>query len=361
MAAQPFHLGWDQPVDLRFGPGCLSALEADRPFLVLADRTALSYEAESALVEQLGANSLHWLWTHPEPATVSHAHSLCEEAWPALRHHPECGVLAIGGGTTLDLAKVVRYTFDSCIRTDLEGCWRTNTVPVNAHRHVLWAVPTTAGTGSEVTPWATLWDPEGSGKLSWAPDAGFADHAWIDPILTLSCPARITRDCALDALSHALESIWNHHTNAGITALAVEAAQSIWQHLPVALKQPDDLDARTALARASLAAGLAMAQTHTALAHALSYDLTLNEGLPHGEACAVWLPMAWELASGKTADCDAALANITGLPAMPGAQALRIWLNDLGIQTRDLRHEGAGLHTLTKEMRSVRGRNFIAA
>jgi alcohol dehydrogenase class IV len=106
---------------------------------------------------------------------------------------------------------------------------------------------------------------------------------------------------------------------------------------------------------------MAMSHTQTALAHALSYELTLNEEMPHGEACAVWLPMVWDLALGATPACDAALAHVFAVPAADGVQCLGNWLHTLGITPRDLRETSDGRGTLQEEMRSARGRNFIAS
>jgi alcohol dehydrogenase class IV len=259
------------------------------------------------------------------------------------------------------LAKVVRYRLDDAQAAT--SSWRSNTLPPSAQRHALWLVPTTAGTGSEVTRWATLWDTAVAQpvKLSWSPAQGFAEQAWVDPELSYSCPQRQSRDCALDSLSHALEALWNRNASPIAQALALDAARGVIAMLPVLLEQPGNRDARNALARASLLAGMAMSHTQTALAHALSYQLTLNEQMPHGEACAVWLPMVWELALGAAPDCDAALARVFEVPAAEGVQYLRGWLHALGIHPRDLRDTPAGRSLLDQEMRSARGRNFIAS
>jgi alcohol dehydrogenase class IV len=240
--------------------------------------------------------------------------------------------------------------------------WRTNTLSDAFTRHPLWLVPTTSGTGSEVTRWATVWDTDAAvhAKLSWAPANGFAERAFVDPVLTTSCPPRITRDCALDTLAHALESIWNSQANAATAALAVQAARLVISALPTALDQPHDQTARSDLSRASLLAGLAMSQTQTALAHALSYELTLHEGVPHGEACAVWLGMVWEMALGASPLCDETLTKIFDLPAADGAHKLRSWLVELGVTSRELRGDNAGETKLKNELLSARGRNFIA-
>jgi alcohol dehydrogenase class IV len=317
------------------------------------------------LLERLGHHCKAWSWFQGGLASVALAQTLCEELWPVLRAHPQATVLAIGGGSTLDLAKVLRYRFEDCSAA-ADG-WRGNKLPTSAStsisRHPLWLVPTTSGTGSEVTRWATLWDTEIAvpAKLSWAPADGYAEQAFVDPELSHSCPLRQSRDCALDTLSHALQSLWNRNASPISEVLALEAARLVIATLPVLLEQPGKHDARAALARASLLAGMAMSHTQTALAHALSYGLTLNEQLPHGEACAVWLPMVWALALGATPGCDAALARVFDVPASEGLQALRVWLNKLGIAPRDLRETSAGRATLDQEMRSARGRNFIAS
>jgi phosphonate metabolism-associated iron-containing alcohol dehydrogenase len=361
MAAPALHLAWANPVRIQWGAGCFQQLSAQSPVVVLADRAALSYENETLLLERLGHHCKGWSWFQGGLASVALAHTLCEELWPVLHAHPGAIVLAVGGGSTLDLAKVIRYRFDN-LDSAADG-WRSNTLLPSVQRHPLWLVPTTAGTGSEVTRWATLWDTEAAvpAKLSWAPADGYAEQAWVDPELSHSCPQRQSRDCALDSLAHALESLWNRHSNPISEALAVEAARLVIAMLPVLLEQPGNPQARSALARASLLAGLAMSHTQTALAHALSYALTLNEQVPHGEACAVWLPMVWELALGAAPACDAALARVFEVPAGEGVQYLRGWLDALAIRPRDLRDSARGRATLDQEMRSARGRNFIAS
>jgi phosphonate metabolism-associated iron-containing alcohol dehydrogenase len=361
MAAQSLHLAWANPVRIHWGAGCFQQLASEGPVVVLADRGALSYENETLLLERLGHHCKAWSWFQGGLASVTLARTLCDELWPVLQETPDACVLAVGGGSTLDLAKVLRYRFsDAGTAAD---CWRSNIVPPSVTRHALWLVPTTAGTGSEVTRWATLWDTEAepAQKLSWSPADGYAEYAFVDPELSFSCPLRQSRDCALDSLSHALEALWNRNANPIAESFAVEAAHLVIEKLPLLQEHPGNHEARTALARASLLAGMAMSQTQTALAHALSYQLTLDEKMPHGEACAVWLPMVWELAVGAAPGCDAALARVFDVPATDGVQYLRRWLSTLSISPRDMRETPLGRSALAQEMRSARGRNFIAS
>lgn len=358
MAAQSLHLDWYNPVRIRWGTACFQQLSLQQPVVVLADRAALSYENETLLLERLGHHCKAWSWFQGGLASVALAQALCDELWPVLHEFPQATVLAVGGGSTLDLAKVLRYRMDDIAAA--ADCWRDNRLPPLAHRHALWLVPTTAGTGSEVTCWATLWDTEvpAPTKLSWAPADGFAEQAWVDPELSYTCPLRQSRDCALDTLSHALESLWNRNSNPISEALAVDAAHLVLQALP-ALGDPMSDLARAALARASLLAGMAMSQTQTALAHALSYELTLKEDMPHGAACAVWLPMVWDLAVGANSVSDAALGRIFSLPPRAGAERLSLWLQARGIAPRDLRSSALGRNKLEQEILSARGRNFV--
>jgi alcohol dehydrogenase len=361
MAAQALHLGWHNPVRITWGCGALRDLQWNQPVVVLADRAALSPDNAAFLRDTLGAHCLGWAWYEGGLATVEMARQLCKALWPALQRQPATTLMALGGGSTLDLAKAVRYRLADtalCART-----WRNNHLPEIYERHPLWLLPTTAGTGSEVTRWATLWDTGAvpAVKLSWSPPDGFAERAIVDPDLTLSCPLPQSRDCALDTLAHALESLWNKKSNPITEALALEAARIVIAQLPELMQGQDAHTPRIALARASVLAGLAMSQTQTALAHALSYDLTLHENLPHGHACAVWLPMAWELAEEASSDCATLLQRVFDDTRTSGARQLTQWLTGLGIGPRDLRTTPNGRERLGMELGSARGRNFIGS
>lgn len=360
MAAQALHLGWHNPVRITWGSGALRDLQWDQPVVVLADRAALSAENADFLRQSLGTHCAGWAWYEGGLASVEMARQLCQTLWPAM-HEPSTTVIALGGGSTLDLAKALRFRLADaslCAKT-----WRNNQLPALYARHPLWLLPTTAGTGSEVTRWATLWDTEArpAVKLSWAPMDGFAERAIVDPDLTLRCPLPQSRDCALDTLAHALESLWNKKSNPITQALALEAARTVIAQLPLLLDSHGAQATRIALARASLLAGLAMSQTQTALAHALSYDLTLHENMPHGHACAVWLPMVWELAEQSSPACVAMLQRVFDDTQTPGAQQLIQWLGSLGVSPRDLRNSVSGREHLSLELGSARGRNFIGS
>lgn len=358
---------WYQPVQVRFGAGCMGEVAAalgDRRVVVVAFPHARASGLAQRLQAQLGERLALWVDCPDSISSVTRAEQLAQQVWPVLAQHAGCVLLAIGGGTTLDLAKVARCR-------PLDGSFASIAAALRAQAPWpamaladLWLVPTTAGTGSEVTRWATVWDTDIAtpGKRSLDEPFGFAQRAFVDPELSLSCPVAVTRDSAIDALAHALEAIWNRHANPVSDALAVTAARSILHSLPLSLQAPQDLELRSAISLAALQAGLAFSQTRTALAHALSYALTLEQGLPHGLACAVWLPTAWRLAVGRDARTDQLLASVFGCSAAAGAEQLCVWLRRMGIDADPaafgLRDADARIHAA---LTSARGRNFVGA
>lgn len=348
-------------VHIRFEAGLLDAWLPDARFVVLADPAAVSEDMAHRWRQQWGDACRGWVPQRHAQSTVPAARALAQTLWPLLDGERDCAVWAMGGGTTLDLAKLLRWRMASLDAA--EAAWTSNALPADAARLPLWCTPTTSGTGSEVTPWATVWDPlsQPPRKRSWHPAQGLADRALLDPLLTLSCPPAVTRDCALDALAHAVDSLCNRRADHTSRGQAVQAARRILQDLPAVLAAPQDLGARTRLAHASLLAGLAMGRTQTALAHALSYDLTLREGLPHGHACAVWLPMVLDLAAQHSPRVRMDVQTVFSLQVDRAVETLSAWLRDLGVQPRDLRNSPEGHSQLQAALASERGANFVMA
>ena len=209
-------------------------------------------------------------------------------------------LVGIGGGSVMDAAKVLRYKPD-------RAAWLSKhldaSIDDESHLKIpLILAPTTAGTGSEVTPTATIWDFTKHRKHSFFGSKIFADVAIIDPCLCLGAPWIISRDSAIDALSHALEAIWNTNRTQETTNLAIFAAKKICRYLPLIQDDLGNLEFREQLSEAALSAGLAMAKTQTALVHALSYSETARSQQSHGQSCAYWLPYVWQLLI--KSDCD---------------------------------------------------------
>ena len=199
------------------------------------------------------------------------------------------GIIALGGGSVMDFGKILSLMLADDSVPTLDEVFRKK-VQVNwVHKIPLVVIPTTSGSGSEVTSFATIWDTVTSSKYSLANELVYPNYALLDPLLTISLPPEETLITALDCISHALESIWNKNRNPISECLAISSLQYALQALPDLLKQPDDVSLRLKMQTASLLAGLAISQTRTAIAHSISYPLTLKLGIPHGLACSFTL------------------------------------------------------------------------
>lgn len=216
-------------------------------------------------------------------------------------------VVVLGGGSAMDSGKALA----ACLagKTTLAACLRDK-APIPQTMLPLICLPSTAGTGAEVTPFATIWDNAKGVKRSLAGDCLYAQTALLDPELTLSLPWTTTLYCGLDVVSHALESLWNRHCTPASLALADRGLRLALAALPALEHEPESLPARGAMQTASLLAGLAISQSRTSLAHSMSYPFTLAFGVPHGLACAFTLDAIAEQVSAAglwTAGADLAL------------------------------------------------------
>lgn len=191
-------------------------------------------------------------------------------------------VLAIGGGSPLDAAKVMAVLAvneSHPLELYAKG-WQKRALPIVA-------IPTTAGTGSEVTQYAVLTLEEKETKKGLAGPDLFPQVAYVDPKYTESLPLDVTVDTAVDALSHLVESFLAKRATAASELVALQGI-ALWGTAISALRQGElDLQARDALLLSSTLGGIAIAQTGTTLVHALGYSLTYYDGLPHGRANAV--------------------------------------------------------------------------
>jgi alcohol dehydrogenase len=204
------------------------------------------------------------------------------------------GVLAVGGGSSMDTAKALARLLSQPETASLAAHFRVGEMFQETPALPLVAVPTTAGTGSEVTPFATVWDHQNKKKHSVTGDDLYAHTALLDPELTLGLPDEVTVSSGLDAISHAFESTWNRNATPVSLSFATASLQLSLKALPALHENPEDLDQRAAMLQASTLAGMAISQTRTALAHSISYPLTAHFGLPHGIACSFTLPALLE-------------------------------------------------------------------
>jgi alcohol dehydrogenase len=263
-------------------------------------------------------------------------------------------LVAVGGGSVLDTAKVLSFLLPSirCGFSLRQHFERQLPLPEILPLPVV-AIPTTAGTGSEVTPFATVWDPPRGKKYSLALPMLFPRSALLDPGLTLGLPTDPTISSALDALSHGLESIWNRNASPMTLLQGARAVALVLQTLPKLLAEPDNISLRSLMLEAGLWGGLAISNAKTALAHSMSYPITARLDLPHGLACSFTLPA---LLGFNAASDDGRLARLAGFLGHSSIGALRAelidFLNHAGVNAALKRHSihGSTLRALMPEM-----------
>jgi len=195
----------------------------------------------------------------------------------------------------MDAAKAMRLfyehpekTLDDLTLPFLDPRKRVADYPRDAHTVRLVAIPTTSGTGSEVSPAAVL--TVGERKETLVDYCLVPDIAIVDPMLTLSMPASVTVDSGIDALTHALEAAVSIFASPYTDAFCVQAARLIFDALPRALEDPQDLGARTDMANAATLAGLAFSNAFVGTNHALAHAVGARFGIAHGRANGLFLP-----------------------------------------------------------------------
>ena len=230
------------------------------------------------------------------------------------------GFVAIGGGSVIDTTKGAAASL-ACEGVDFATLQGSEILHADLPPFI--AVPTTAGTGSEVTCWATIWDPEQNCKRSLESQENYAYAALVDPELAQGMPVQLAVSSALDAAAHAVESYWANHTNAVSRGLALEAIATVMGGIDGLLENAPA--AHEAMARGSLLAGLAFSNTKTTACHSISYPLTMRYHIPHGTAVALLLAPVLEL----------------NAPAVPGLDRL---FHALGVE------DAAGLHARVRDL-----------
>ncbi len=284
------------PVDIRFASvqkldELLSSFAGRRTIIVASKGTAGRLEAVTALgglIKQQGNILISDITPNPSVEDVRRHVNMLRS-----KDCFDC-IIAIGGGSSIDLAKAIsalqglakthEASYEEVAQAVSDKLFFDGCEPAD-----IIAVPTTAGTGSEVTRWATVWDFENGRKLSVEHKECYPKLAVMVPELTKSMDKRLTLATGLDALSHAMEGYWAKGRNPLSQALALDSIERIKDALPTVLANPGDTDARKQMCLGSLLAGLSFSMTKTTACHSISYPLTMSYGVEHGLAAALTL------------------------------------------------------------------------
>lgn len=305
-----FHL----PTRVRFGPGVVGDLGAyltglgAKRLMVLSDpglaKTGLLDKVLAPLrAQDFTAEVFTDIPTNPGLACVEAALAVARSATPD-------ALVSVGGGSPIDVGKAVALLLTN------EGPlaryqWEGNTPEKPSLAHV--AVPTTAGTGSEVSRTAVIVD-RGT-KRGIVSDVLFPAAAFIDPELALSLPPGLTAATGVDALTHAIEAYVGKNINAFTGSLAARAVGLVASSLRRACADGSDLEARSRLAMGSTLAGIAMDQSGLGIIHSLSGPLSAWYNVHHGLSNAIFLPESIRFNAPAAAASFAELAVLMGLPA----------------------------------------------
>jgi phosphonate metabolism-associated iron-containing alcohol dehydrogenase len=351
---------YQNPVKLLFGTGSFESLGeviqgrpyalvtyGEEPFIEFKRRlTALAGPAV-AVIDDVAPN--------PDFVRLERQAAALGQAEPEL-------LVGLGGGSVIDSAKVFAAASGDFARVrrfleDGEGRDALEFLP-------LISVPTTAGTGSEVTSWATVWHESAGRKYSLSHPLLYPEAAVIDPGLMLKKPWPLTLATGLDALSHALESLWNRNANPISAEHAISASSLILETLPRLREDLANISLREDMAKAALFAGLAFSNTKTAICHSISYPITLRHGIPHGIACSFTLPMVMASMDGIGGLCEISLRRIFGCAPREAAHKLVRLFDDLEVSSNP---ENYGLskeeweENLESAFAGERGLNFIGS
>lgn len=279
---------YEQPVAIRFGKGRAAEIREIAESMELHDGILItprffvdSGEAQRLIDASEGAMTTVFTDFSPNPDVTE------VDACAEVIRREHCGfVVAMGGGSAMDVSKAaasICLTDDSI--TEYHGTGKA--MPLE-HLPII-ALPTTAGTGSEVTCVSVLTNRALGKKAPIVSDGFFPSVAIVDPELTYSVPPKITASTGMDVLSQAIEGFWSKGHQPICDSCAVHAARLVFHYLPIAVAEPHNEEAREKMCEASVIAGLAFTLPKTTSSHACSFPLTNIHGIPHGEACGLTL------------------------------------------------------------------------
>ncbi len=278
-----------------------------KKLLLVTDAVLVKLGIVERVTGALGAAGVEWCvydGVEPDPTFAQ-----VQEGVQRLRSEGCDAVLAVGGGSSMDASKLIAAiaTNDKPL-AKLEGLFklRKPTVP-------LYALPTTAGTGSEATMVAVVSDPAAMAKKFFIDPKLFPSMTALDASLMTGLPPAMTAATGMDALTHAIESYLSVSATEETEKLSAAAVKMVFNNLPTAYATGDDMKARSAMALASFYAGVAFTRASVGYVHAIAHQLGAYYKTPHGLANAIVLPRVLEFSKGPAVDRLAQLADVIGI------------------------------------------------
>jgi alcohol dehydrogenase class IV len=348
--------GFYSPVKLIFGqpvaealPACLTEIDVAR-VLLLSDAGLAAIGLVDQIAGTLRADNWHVtmlteVQSNPTVRDVEAAVAMAREA-------DAQALVALGGGSVIDVGKAAGLLLSN---GGSYADYQFRGKPITRPILPLIAVPTTAGTGSEMTKVTVIEDEDTRFKKGVLSPYLFARAAILDPALTLSLPKHLTAATGIDVVGHALEAYVGRRANPITDALALDALRRAYQHLPRATHQGDDLAARQQMMLASAMAGLAFDQSGLGIIHSLAGPVAGHYGLHHGLCIGLLLPQGLAYNLPVLGEKRPSLLQALGMPASLSDEDVvawvRDWMGDLSLPStlRELDINDPDLPTMAEE------------
>ncbi len=307
----------------------LSEIEGQRAFIV-TDRNMVELGFVDLVAKQLKAAGMEYqVFAEVKPNPTF---EMVKRGAAAMSDYGPDWVIGLGGGSCMDAAKAMWVLYE---RPDMEPEEINPMIPLGLRQKArLITIPTTSGTGAEVTWVIVLTDAQERRKLVLGSRENMADIALVDPIFVKALPPQITADTGMDALTHAIEGYTSSWANDFSDGMCLKAIQLVFDYLPRAVASGEDAEAREKMHNAATIAGLGFGNSMGALAHAMGHPLSPLFGVPHGRAVGLFLPYTIEFTAREAPGRYAEIARFLGLDAASDAEGA----TSLVKAVRDLLH-----------------------
>jgi alcohol dehydrogenase class IV len=304
-----------------FGQGALDALDEfqGERALVVTDATLVALGQVERVIDRLeraGVEAFVFDGVEPDPSVQT-----VQVGVEVARDFRPDWIFGLGGGSPMDAAKAIWVLYE---RPDLQPAEINPFIDLGLRQKArLMTIPTTSGTGAEVTWGIVLTDRVEGRKMGLGNRENIADIAIVDPVMAAGMPPQLTADTGMDALTHALEGYgctWHTDLTDG---LCLKAARDVFRYLPRAVANGADMEARERMHNAATCAGLGFGNAMASIAHAMGHTLGATYHVPHGRAVGLFLPCTIEFAAGEAPERFADLSRLLGFTQARGEEAAR--------------------------------------